>query len=78
MARVIVYGAPWCPSCMKVKAFLEEKKIKFEWKDVQDQAVSEEAYKKSGRVGIPLIDIDGNIVIGFDVEKIKLLLGLKE
>lgn len=78
MAKVIVYGAPWCPWCMKAKQFLEERKIEFEWKDVQDQALAEEAYRKSGQAGIPVIDINGNIVVGFDVEKIKALLGLEE
>jgi glutaredoxin 3 len=78
MAKVIVYGAPWCPWCMKAKGFLESKKIDFEWKDVQNTGVAEEAYRKSGQAGIPVIDVDGNIVIGFDVEKIKSLLGLEE
>ena len=78
MAKVIVYGAPWCPWCMKAKAFLEERKVEFEWKDVQDHAAAEEAYGKSDQAGIPVIDIDGTIIIGFDAEKIKSLLGLKE
>lgn len=78
MAKVIVYGAPWCPWCMKAKEYLESKKIDFEWKDVQDPGVAEEAHEKSGQTGIPVIDIDGEIIIGFDVEKIKSLLGIKE
>ena len=78
MANIVVYGAPWCPWCMKTKEFLEERKIEFEWKDVQDQALAQEAYRKSGQAGIPIIDIDGNIIVGFDVEKIKSLLELKE
>ncbi len=78
MAKVIVYGAPWCPWCMKAKAFLEEKKIDFEWKDVQEPGIAEEARRKSNQEGIPVIDIDGKIIIGFDVEKVKSLLGLTE
>ena len=78
MAKITVYGAPWCPWCMKAKQFLEEKKIDFEWKDVQDSSAAEEAYHKSGQAGIPVIDIDGNVVVGFDVERVKTLLGLKE
>ena len=76
--RVIVYGTPWCHWCIKAKTFLEENKIGFEWKDVQEHAAAEEAHKKSGQAGIPVIDIDGNIIVGFDVEKIKTLLGIKE
>ena len=78
MANVIVYGAPWCHWCMKAKAFLEERNIEFEWKDVQDPGAAEEAHKKSGQAGIPVIDIDGTIIIGFDIEKVKSLLGLTE
>lgn len=78
MANVIVYGAPWCPWCMKAKQFLENQKIEFEWKDVQDPDIAKEAYSKSGQEGIPVIDIDGQVIIGFDVEKIKSLLGIKE
>lgn len=78
MAKVIVYGAPWCPWCMKAKEFLEQRNVDFEWKDVQDQALAEEAYNKSGQAGIPVIDINGNIIVGFDIERIKALLGLEE
>lgn len=78
MADVTVYGAPWCPWCMKTKEFLENHKVDFEWKDVQDPDVAKEAFSKSGQEGIPVTDIDGEIIIGFDVEKIKSLLGIKE
>ncbi len=78
MAKVIIYGAPWCPWCMKAKQFLENHKIEFEWKDIQDPETAKEAKQKSGQEGIPVIDINGNILVGFDVEKIKSLLGLKE
>ena len=78
MAKITVYGAPWCHWCMKAKQFLESRRVKFEWKDVQDSSAAEEAYRKSGQAGIPVIDIDGNVVVGFDVERVKTLLGLKE
>jgi len=78
MVDIIVYGAPWCPWCMKAKQFLENHKVEFEWKDVQDPDVAKESFRKSGQEGIPVIDIDGNVIIGFDVEKIKSLLKIKE
>jgi len=78
MAKVIVYGAPWCPWCMKTKEFLEKHNIEFEWRDVQNPDFAKEAFSKSGQEGIPVTDIDGEIIIGFDVEKIKSLLGIKE
>jgi glutaredoxin len=54
--------------------FLTENKIKFEAKDVEQGSNAQEAMKKSGQAGIPVIDIDGEIVIGFDQNKLKELL----
>ena len=78
MTEITVYGAPWCPWCMKAKEFLEKHKVKFEWKDVQNPDFAKEAFSKSGQEGIPVIDINGEIIIGFDLEKIKSLLRIKD
>ncbi|NYZ77350.1 NrdH-redoxin [Candidatus Micrarchaeota archaeon] len=78
MAKIIVYGTPWCVWCMKAKQFLESRKIRFQWKDAQEPEIAREAYAKSGQMGIPVIDINGEIILGFDVEKIKSLLKIKE
>lgn len=78
MAKVTVYGAPWCPWCMKAKEFLEEKKVEFEWKDVQYDENAKELMDKSGQSGIPVIVIDEKMIVGFQVEKVKELLGIEE
>jgi glutaredoxin len=60
-----------------VKDYL--KKNDFQYKDINvavDQRAAAEMIKKSGQMGVPVIDIDGNIVVGFDREKINSLLGL--
>lgn len=72
--KVIVYMAEWCPWCHRAMDFLTENKIKFEAKDVEQGNNAQESMKKSGQAGIPVIDIDGEIVIGFDQNKLKELL----
>jgi glutaredoxin len=60
------------------KNFLKENKIEFTDVDVsQDQEKAQEMIKKSGQTGVPVIDIDGKIIIGFDVAKIKEALGIE-
>jgi glutaredoxin-like YruB-family protein len=72
---IIVYSTPTCPYCMMVKKFLKEKNIKFQEIDVsKDPKKAHEMVKKSGQMGVPVIDIDNNIVIGFNKNKIEELL----
>jgi len=59
--------------------FLKEKSIEFEEVDVaKDEKAREEMIKKSGRLEVPIIEIDSQIVVGFDKEKIVKLLNIKE
>ncbi|MBW3012889.1 glutaredoxin family protein [Candidatus Woesearchaeota archaeon] len=75
--KVIVYSTPTCPFCHHAKDFLKQHKIEFEDIDVSaDQDKAREMVEKSGQMGVPVIDIDGQIIIGFDKEKIKKALGL--
>ncbi len=75
MAKVIVYSTPACPYCLKVKEFLKEHGIKFEDIDVSmDREKAKEMIEKSGQMGVPVIDIDGKIVIGYNVPELKALL----
>lgn len=65
--KVIVYSTPTCPWCHVAKDFFKGKGIEFEDVDVaRDKARAEEMIKKSGQMGVPVIDIDGKIIIGFD------------
>lgn len=71
MKKVIVYSATWCAFCHAVKDYLDKKDIKYEDRDVESKKEwMEEATGKSGQTGIPVVDIDGTIIVGFDRPKI--------
>ena len=73
---VKVYSTPTCPWCIRTKQFLEENNIAFEDVNVAtDQAAAEEMVKKSGQMGVPVLEINGQIIVGFDKERIKQALG---
>ena len=73
--EVKVFSTPTCPWCVKAKEFLKENSVDFEDIDVSSgQEAANEMVEKSGQMGVPVLDIDGNIIVGFDVEKIKGLL----
>ena len=76
---VKIFITPACPYCFTLKEFLKEKGIEFEEIDVsKDEKSREEMIKKSGRLEAPIIEINGQIVVGFDKEKIVKLLHIKE
>jgi len=70
--KVKVYSTSTCPWCHKAKEFLKEKGIKFEDINVgADQKAANEMVEKSGQMGVPVIDVDGKIIIGFDEEELE-------
>lgn len=72
---VKVYSTPTCPWCTMAKKYLNEKKVNYEDLDVsRNSTAAHEMITKSGQRGVPVIEIDGNIIIGFDKEKIDSLL----
>ena len=76
--KVKVYSTTFCPWCKLAKDFLKQNKIPFEDINVEnDPGKAKEMIKKSGQSGVPVIDIDGQIIVGFDKEKIKKALKLK-
>jgi len=76
--KIKVYSTPACPYCYALKDFLREHNIEFEDIDVSvNQQAVEEMIQKSGQMGVPVTEIDGEIVVGFDKEKIEKLLNLK-
>jgi len=76
---VKLFTTPACPYCFTLKQFLKKHNIEFEEIDVsQDKKALEEMIKKSDQMGVPVIEIDGNIVVGFDKEKIAELLNIKD
>ena len=76
--NIKIYSTPTCPYCVTLKNFLTEKGFQFEDIDVSvDSTKAEEMIQKSGQMGVPVIDIDGEIIVGFDKEKIEQILKLK-
>ena len=75
--KVKVYSTPSCPWCHKAKDFLKEKNVEFEDIDVRaDQKAADEMMKKSGQMGVPVIMIGEEILVGFDKDKIRAALKL--
>jgi len=70
-SNIIVYGAEWCAFCHQAMRYFDQLGVKYNYIDVdQDPAKGMEAVQKSGQRGIPVIDLDGDIVIGFDRPRI--------
>jgi len=77
MKKVKVYSTATCPYCRMLKDFLDEKKVPFENVDVgQDREAVKEMREKSGQMGVPVIDIEGKIIVGFEKDAIIKELGL--
>ncbi len=75
--RVTVYSTPSCPYCNKLKQYLDKHGIRYTDINVaSDQKAAEEMVRKSGQRGVPQTDINGQIIIGFDVPKISKLLDI--
>lgn len=75
---VTVYSAPNCPWCERVQEYLKERKIKFKVIDVsENEKAAREMVMKSGQMGVPVTDIDGKIVVGFNEPQLKKLLKIK-
>jgi len=78
-AKVKVYSTESCPWCHKAKEFLKEHNIPFEDINVgEDEKARNEMIEKSGQMGVPVIDIKGEILVGFDEPKLRELLDIKD
>jgi len=76
---VKVYSTPSCPYCVSLKTFLKENEIEFEEIDIsQDEKAVEEIIEKTGQLGVPVLEVDGEFVVGFDKQKILSLLNIKK
>ncbi|NMA44507.1 MAG: NrdH-redoxin [Candidatus Diapherotrites archaeon] len=72
MAKVIVYSTTTCPYCVMVKDWLKGKKVEFEDINVGiNQEKAREMIQKSGQMGVPVVDVAGSIILGFDRLKIE-------
>ncbi|HVV67174.1 MAG TPA: glutaredoxin domain-containing protein [Candidatus Saccharimonadales bacterium] len=69
--KITVYSADWCAFCHAAKGYFDKLGVKYTEKNVEkDPGAGLEAVDKSGQRGIPVIDIDGDVIIGFDRPKI--------
>ena len=74
---VLVYSTPTCPHCTNAKRYLEEKGVQYTNYDVAtDVEKRKEMVEKSGQMGVPVLEIDGGIIVGADIAAINAALGL--
>ena len=73
--KVVIYSTPTCPYCKRAKEYLSQKGIPYVEKNVaQDRDAAKEMIQKSGQMGVPVIIIDDEIVIGFNQTRLDKLL----
>jgi len=76
--KVLVFSTPTCTYCNMAKKYFRDKGIKFTDVDVsRDQAAARDMVRRSGQMGVPVIDISGKVIVGFDRPRIDTLLGIK-
>lgn len=74
MPKVVVYSSSSCPYCVTAKEYLNGKGVSYTEKDIQTDKVARKELMGMGHMGVPVLVIDGNEVVGFDKEKIDELL----
>jgi glutaredoxin-like YruB-family protein len=79
MPRIRLFTTPICPYCFSLKKFLEEKGIEVEEIDVtKNEVAMEEMINETQQTTVPVLDIDGEFIVGFDREKICKLLKIED
>jgi len=75
--RVLVFTTPTCPWCQRAKAYLRSRSVPFREVDVtRDAHAARDLVRRTGQIGVPVIEIDGRLVVGFDQRQVDRLLGL--
>jgi len=75
---VAIYTTPSCPHCRSAKQFLREHQVSFREIDVaHNPAAAREMVRKSGQMGVPVIDVNGTIIVGFDRPRLVRALGIR-
>ena len=75
--RVIIFSTPTCTHCNHAKRYLRERGVRFRDVDVsRDQQAARDMVRRSGQQGVPVIDIGGKVVVGFNRPEVDRLLGL--
>ncbi|MFA6050463.1 MAG: glutaredoxin domain-containing protein [Candidatus Paceibacterota bacterium] len=77
MKKAIIYSTPTCTYCKAAKEFFTEKGVEYVEHDVAaDVEQRKIMVDKSGQLGVPVIDIEGQIIVGFDKETVAKTLGI--
>jgi glutaredoxin-like YruB-family protein len=77
MKNITIYSTPTCHYCILAKEFFDANNVVYTAYDVaSDLEKRKEMVSKSGQMGVPVIDIEGQIIVGFNEEKIKSILGI--
>jgi len=78
MKNVIIYSTPTCVYCKMAKEFFKKNNIQYtDFNVAEDPKAREEMVKKSGQLGVPVIDIEGEIIVGFNQKELERILGIK-
>ena len=78
-SKIRIFSTPSCPYCVTLKEFFKHHDIEFEDIDVsKDEKAAKEMIQKSGQMGVPVVEIDKEIIVGFDKPKIVNILNIKE
>lgn len=73
--KVVIYSTPTCPYCKRAKDYLSRKGISYVDINVaQDRDAAKEMIQKSGQMGVPVLVIDGEVVVGFNQAQLDKLL----
>ncbi|HHE67576.1 MAG TPA: glutaredoxin family protein [Candidatus Parcubacteria bacterium] len=76
---VKIYTTPYCPYCYTLKEFLKEKGVEFREIDVSsNEKEKERIIKKTGKAQVPIVEINDQVIVGFDKEKICQLLKIRD
>lgn len=75
MKSITIYTTPTCPYCHQAKEYFKEQKLDFKEIDVAaDSAAAQEMIQKTGQLGVPVIEVDGQLLVGFDKKKLEKML----
>lgn len=74
LPQVVLYYAEWCSNCVQAKRYLRREGIPFDLRDVDNPSAMAEMVERTGQKGIPVIDVNGRILIGWDERGLRELL----